>query len=86
MTAQIFTRICPAGTPVLYQPIKGKNSFKLTKVKSPAWGLGDSGERVLVSVDGLSGGVDVHHLWPVSASFTDDALRGLMRDIEDREA
>ncbi len=79
MTAMIFTRICPVGTTVLYQSIKGRSSFKLTWIAGPAWELGD---RVLVNVDSIPNPVNVHHLWPVSAGFDDDALRGLMRDIE----
>jgi hypothetical protein len=59
-TADEFNARYAVGSPCRYYPIAGDSSYRETKTRTPAWVLGHG--DVVVSVEGIRGGVDVNHL------------------------
>ena len=58
---ETFSNEYPVGSEVYYQPIKGEDTFELTKVKSPAWRLGHG--EIVAKIEGRAGGVLISHLY-----------------------
>lgn len=58
---ETFSKDFPVGSEVYYQPIKGEDTFELTKVKSPAWRLGHG--EIVAKIEGRAGGVLISHLY-----------------------
>jgi|GEM_PF-1940314 len=60
MTAESFSAAYPTGTPCRYFPVAGELAHQKTTIRSGAWSLGHG--AVVVKIDGVAGGVDIHHL------------------------
>lgn len=58
---ETFSKDFPVGSEVYYQPIKGEDTFELTKVASPAWKLGHG--EIVAKIEGRAGGVLISHLY-----------------------
>lgn len=71
--ASEFNKKYPVGTPVRYYPYIGSLS-STTKTRSPAWDLPDG--HTLVSVDGVSGGVNIENI----DGICDDSLSVMTKD------
>lgn len=62
-TAEQFNAAWPAGSAFMYHPRKDGPGVAVT-TRSEAWTLGHG--SVVVSVTGISGGVDITHLKPAN--------------------
>jgi hypothetical protein len=65
----------PPGTTVIYTSVRDDpRTARLTRTTTDAWDIGNEAEvRILVGVEGVSGGVWIRHLAVVSASQLDEA-------------
>lgn len=63
MRATEFSDTYPAGTEMLYHPVRGDMHAEWVTVRSEAWALGHG--AVVVKVTGHSGGVLTEHLQPM---------------------
>lgn len=65
-TEEEFNLLYPVGSKFRYYPTKGRDEYREVVTRSTAWKLGC--HEVVVAVEGIAGGVSIHHLEAMEAA------------------
>ncbi|NRN26727.1 hypothetical protein [Photorhabdus heterorhabditis] len=75
MTVKEFNKKYPIGSEFYYSSLIGKDSIRHVVTRSAAWKLGHG--DIVVSVEGMTGGVNITHLEPIMVDVQVEALAGV---------